>query len=265
MRRCLLLLLALLAALPAVAAERILALSPHACEILYAIGAGKDIVGAVDYCDWPPAAARIPRVGNYLGVNTEAALRLMPTLAITFDGSDPGLILLKRQGVRVMRSDPHSLDEILTDIMRIGRASGHTSGAAALVARLKKRIAAVKARSPKKKLPTFYEVWPKPLITPGRGSFITDVMERAGFHNIFAAVPGEAARVNLEGIIRARPSVVIVPGDKRDITVRRKYWRKWLGHDVQVIRVSHDLLSRPGPRIVDALDRLLAARLKLGR
>ena len=90
-------------------------------------------------------------------------------------------------------------------------------------------------------------------------------MERAGFHNIFAAVPGESVRVNLEGIIRAKPGVVIVPDDKRDIAARRKYWRKWLGHDVQVIRVSHDLLSRPGPRIVDELERLLAVRLKLGR
>jgi len=64
-------------------------------------------------------------------------------------------------------------------------------------------------------------------------------------------------------VIRARPMVVIVPDEKRDIAARRKYWRKWLGYDVPVIRVSHDLLHRPGPRIVDGLDHLLAARLKL--
>jgi len=263
MRRCLLLLVMLLAAFPAVAAERILALSPHACEILYAIGAGKDIVGAVDYCDWPPAAARIPRVGNYLGVNTEAALRLTPTLAIVFNAVDPGLIPLKRQGMRVLRSDPRNLKNILTDIKRIGEASGHQSGAAALVARLKKRIAAVQVRSPKKKLSAFYEIWSHPLLTPGRDSFLTDIMRRAGFHNIFATVPGEAARVNLESVIRAKPGVVIVPDKKHDFARRKAFWRKWLGHDVQVIRVSDDLLSRPGPRIVDGLDRLLAARLKL--
>ncbi len=263
MRRCLLLLLVLLAALPAVAAERILALSPHACEILYAIGAGKDIVGAVDYCDWPPAAARIPRVGNYLGVNAEAALRLAPTLAVVFNAADPGLILLKRQGMRVLRSDPRNLDDILTDIGRVGEASGHQAGAATLIARLKKRIAAVQARLPKKNLSAFYEIWSHPLLTPGRDSFLTDIMQRAGFHNIFATVPGESARVNLESVIRAKPTVVIVPDKNHDFTRRKAFWRKWLGHDVQVIRVSDDLLSRPGPRIIDGLGQLLAARLRL--
>ncbi len=261
MIRSLMLLFALLSAFPAAAAERILALSPHACEILYAIGAGKEIVGAVDYCDWPPEAARIPRTGNYLGVNAEAALRLKPTLVVAFNAADPGLIPLKRQGVRVVSSNPRNLNDILSDIRRIGEASGRTPEAVALVARLKKRIAAVRDRSPKRKLSAFYEIWPRPLLTPGRDSFLTDVMERAGFHNIFADVPGESVRVNLEGIIRARPMVVIVPDEKRNIAERRAYWRKWLGHDVQVIRVPHDLLHRPGPRIVDGLDRLLAARL----
>jgi ABC-type Fe3+-hydroxamate transport system substrate-binding protein len=265
MKRLWVLLFALLAAFPATAAERILALAPHACEILYAIGAGKEIVGAVDYCDWPPEAARIPRAGNYLGVNTEAALRLAPTLAIAFNAADPGLIPLKKQGIRVLVSDPRSLDDILTDIRRIGDASGHAPAAMALVARMRKRISAVRTRSPKRELPTFYEIWPQPLRTSGRDSFITDVMELAGFHNVFANVPGESARVNLESVIRAGPEVVIVPDEKRDITARRKYWRKWLGRKVRVIRVSHDLLHRPGPRIVDGLQQLLAARLRLGQ
>jgi len=265
MKRLFMLLCVLLAASPAVAAERILALSPHACEILYAIGAGKEIVGAVDYCDWPPAASHLPRVGNYLGVHAEAALRLAPTLAVAFNAADPGLIPLKQHGMRVLVSDPRSLDDILRDIRRIGTATGHKRTAIALAKRLEKRIAAVARRVPVHKLPAFYEIWPHPMLTPGRDSFITDMMERAGFHNIFASVPGETARVNMEGIIRADPKVVIVPDEKRNFATRKAFWRKWLGHNIQVIRVSHDLLHRPGPRIVDGLDRLLAARLQSGQ
>ncbi len=253
----------LLPALPAVAAERILALSPHACEILYAIGAGREIVGRVDYCDWPPEAAHIPRIGNYLGVSAEAALRLAPTLIIAFNAADPGLVPLRKQGMRILVSNPRSLEDILLDIKRIGVAAGHKAESMALIGRLKKRMAAVAMHAPERKLPAFYEIWPQPLRTPGRNSFITDIMQRAGFHNVFAAMPGESARVGLEGVIRARPLVVIVPDEKRDISARRQFWRRWLGRKIRVIRVSHDLLHRPGPRIVDGLDRLLAARLRL--
>jgi len=263
MRYALTLLFVLMVVSTAAAAERILALSPHACEILYAIGAGHEMVGAVDYCDWPPEASRLPRVGNYLGVNAEAALRLAPTLAVAFNAADPGLIPLKQHGMRVIVSDPRSLDGILTDIRRIGEAAGHKLESVVLAERLKKRMAAVAMHAPKRKLPAFYEIWPQPLRTPGRDSFITDIMQRTGFHNIFAAMPGESARVNLESVIRAKPLVVIVPDEKRDISERRQFWRKWLGHKIRVIRVPHDLLHRPGPRIVDGLDRLLAARLRL--
>ncbi|MDQ6984015.1 MAG: ABC transporter substrate-binding protein, partial [Ghiorsea sp.] len=79
--------------------ERILALAPHICETLYAIGAEKDIVGGVSYCDYPEAANHLPRIGAYNRINVEAAISLKPTLAIALNPQTPGLEKLRALGV----------------------------------------------------------------------------------------------------------------------------------------------------------------------
>jgi len=116
---------------PVIAAERILALSPHVCEMLYAIGAGDEVVGAVDYCDYPEAATRLPRVGSYTGINLEAALMLKPTMAI-ISGTSHQQAQLHQLGIRVVRSAPQSVDDVLADIRRLGRITGHAKQAKAL-------------------------------------------------------------------------------------------------------------------------------------
>ncbi|MCG8589710.1 MAG: ABC transporter substrate-binding protein, partial [Proteobacteria bacterium] len=103
------------------AEERILALAPHVAEILYAVGAGDSIVGAVRYCDYPPAAAALPVVGGYKAISVEAALRTRPTLAIALDASVEGGERLAALGVRVAYAHPQTVREALQDIERIGR------------------------------------------------------------------------------------------------------------------------------------------------
>ncbi len=243
--------------------ERILALAPHVCEILFAIGAGDEIVGAVDYCDYPVQARSVPRVGNYLGVNAEAALRLHPTVVIAFNGDDPGLALLRRHGARIMISNPHGLSDVIEDIMRIGRAVGREREAKRLAESIEGRLRAASALVPEKRIPVFYEIWPSPLMTPGKNSYITDLLRTAGFESVSSSIEAETARVGLEGIIRAHPQVVFVPDEARDVEARRRYWKRWLGQKVEVFALPDDLVHRPGPRLVDALERLVRIRLEL--
>ncbi len=250
-------LLWLCATSPAIAAERILALAPHACEILYAIGAEKDVVGAVSYCDYPDAAKSLPRVGAYNRINVEAALALKPTMAIVLDMQTPGIKQLEALGVTIIQSYPQKVDEVLRDIRRIGQLTGHHKQALQLANDLQHRLGKLDIQH--QQTPVFYEIWADPLITAGQHTFIHDVLKRMGLRNVFGDVQLEAPRVNIEAVIAAKPKVIIVPSEKRDVKKRTIFWRKWLGDDIRVISVNPDLLHRPGPRLLDGMEYLSKA------
>jgi len=240
------------------ATERILALAPHVCEILYAIGAGDEIVGGVDYCDYPEPAKHLPRVGDYTGINLEAALRLKPTMAV-ISGSSRQQEQLQALGIRVVRSAPQSVEAVLADIRRLGRLTGHARKAMVLATNMQQRLDRLtKARRGTSKR-AFYEVWNDPLQTVGGKGFINDLLQRAGLENVFASIPLETPRVNIEAVLHAAPDVIIIPSEHRDIAARRRFWKHWLGENIRIIVVNPDLIHRPGPRIIDGIEALRQA------
>ncbi len=243
----------LAAAASAHAAERVLALAPHVCEMLFAIGAGREIVGAVDYCDYPPAARALPRVGNYRAVHAEAALRLRPTLAIAMSPNISGLDTLKRFGVRVIVSDPKTVHEVGDEMARLGAILGHADEASAFVRRWHARLAELERTIPRPALRVFYEIWPSPLMAAGGRTFLNDVIRLAGGQNVFAAIALEAPRISAEAVVRAQPDAIVIPTEKRDLAARRAFWRRLLGARVCVVGVPFDALHRPGPRLLDGV------------
>ena len=253
--KSLLLLLLLLGCTQATAAERILALTPHVCEILYAIGAGDEVVGGVDYCDYPEAAMHLPRVGSYTGINLEAALRLKPTMAI-ISGTSAQKTQLEALGIRVIRSAPQSVDAVIADIVRLGKATGHDQQAELVAAAMRERLAALQKRRQTEPPRIFYEVWHDPLQTIGGKGFIQDILRRAGVDNVFASIPLETPRVNIEAVLHAAPDIVIIPSEHRDAAARKRFWKHWLGDDIRIIVVNPDLMNRPGPRIIDGIEAL---------
>ncbi|HXH72190.1 MAG TPA: helical backbone metal receptor [Mariprofundaceae bacterium] len=249
----------LLLPLHGLAAERILALSPHACEILYAIGAGSEAVGAVDYCDYPETAKRLPRVGTYDRIHAEAAMALHPTMAVALNDRTPGIAALRRLGVRIVISRPETVRGVFDDIERLGRLTGHAAAAAKLADSLRGRLKQLEADRPALPPKVFYELWPEPLMTLGGKGFMQDVLVEAGARNVFAGLPMENARVSIESVMRAQPSIIIVPAGTRDVEARRQFWRHWLGDGIRIVTVDPDLLQRPGPRLVDGIVQLRRA------
>jgi len=239
------------------AEERILALAPHACEILYAIGAQKSVVGAVSYCDYPQAAKSIPRVGAYNRINVEAAIALQPTLAIVLNEQTPGVEQLRDLGVKVVHSYPQEVTDVFLEIRRLGKLTGHVIEANQLADALELRLKKLETVVADQTIDVFYEIWPDPLLTAGKHTFIHDVLIRIGLRNVFGAIELEAPRVNLESVLSAKPQLVIVPSEKRDIAERTQFWKKWLGANIQVITVNPDLLHRPGPRLLDGMEELV--------
>jgi len=242
----------------AIAAERILALSPHACEMLYAIGAGDEIVGAVDYCDYPEPATHLPRIGSYTGINLEAALRLKPTMAV-ISATSRQKEQLQTLGIRVIRSAPQNVDGVLADIRRLGRLTGHVRQAETLAANMQQRLDRLARTAPKQPKKVFYEVWHDPLQTVGGTGFINDMLQRIGLNNVFASIRLETPRINIEAVLHAAPDVIIIPSEHRDVAARQRFWKQWLGDGVRIVVVNPDLLHRPGPRVLDGMEALQQA------
>jgi len=238
----------------AMANERILALAPHICEILYAIDAGQDVVGAVSYCDYPKAALNLPRVGAYNRINVEAAMALKPTMAVVMNIQTPGIKQLETLGVKIVQSYPQKVDEVIADIRRLGKLTGHQQQASILADHLQQRLNRLQKQQ--KKTSVFYEIWANPLLTAGQHTFIDDVLTKLGLRNVFGDVALEAPRVNVEAVIAAKPQIIIIPSEERNIKVRTAFWHKWLGKNIQVITVNPDLVHRPGPRLLDGMEYL---------
>ncbi|MDQ6986820.1 MAG: helical backbone metal receptor [Mariprofundaceae bacterium] len=251
--------LLLLLVSPALAAERILALTPAACEMMYAIGAGDELVGAGEYCDFPAAAKALPRVANYRQLYVEAALRQKPTLVIALSAALPGLDALKASGVRVFTSNPLSVADVMADMLHLGELSGHRRQAATAVAAMRKRLQALQKSSAKTKPRVFYEIWHEPLIAAGGGSLINSVLGDMGLQNVFADIPLEGPKVSVEAVLLAKPDIIMFAGDGH-VQARKRFWRKWFKEKaICFVETSADLLHRPGPRLVQGMQALHAA------
>jgi len=253
-RITLLLLLVSFSTASAWAEERILALSPHACEFLYAIDAGVDVVGISAYCDYPEAVKNKPVIANHSRLFSEASLRLNPTLIVASNSTLKGLQKLKQHGARVMVTHPENLQDIFDDLIRLGKQTGHEQQAIKLAGRMQKRLEAVQNRTTKR-LRVFFEVWSDPLMTEAGGSFITQVLSAAGGDNVFAVNHAETMRLNVESVVRANPEVIIIPSRSGNIEARKIFWKQWFP-TARVIAINPDLVSRPGPRIVDGIVQL---------
>jgi len=258
MKRLLLALLmaALFPATVTAAAQRVLALTPHACEMLYAINAGAQLVGGVSFCDYPAEANNLPRIGSYERINVEAALRLKPDLAVAMSRNVVGVEMLEKMGVAIVISNPTGFETMFDDILKLGSLTGHSVEATKLVQNLRERLQKVRSL-PRSEVPVFYEVWHDPMLTAGGPSFITDLIHEAGGRNVFADINVETPHVNVESVIRAKPELIVVPLEERSISDRRTFWERWLGKDkVRFAAINPDILHRPGPRLLDGLELL---------
>lgn len=244
-------LLTIVANSSAQAAERILALSPHSCELLGAIGAEQEVVGVSEYCDFPTTLADRPVVANHSRLFSEAALKLKPTLATVSNPALKMLPVLEKHGVQLLVTHPKTVEEIFDDLLRLGEATGHSAQAQQLVGSLRKQLEAIK-KSTKQRRRIFFEVWSNPLMTEAGRSFITEALKAAGGDNIFAGERQETMRLSIEAVVRAKPEVIIIPEGSSDIESRRKFWKKWLP-EAAIITINPDLISRPGPRIIKGI------------
>lgn len=250
-------------------AETVVSLAPSNTEILFAIGAGDQVIGRDEFSDYPQAAADIPTVGGGFGdYNLEAIVDLEPDLVLAAEINTPEQVkALSDLGLTVyLLANPTSLDEMYANLLILAELTGHVPETESLVAELKNRVAAVDETMAKAedKPTVFYELDatdPSAPWTAGAGTFIDTLISRAGGENIASDLEGQYLQISIEEILVRDPQVILLGDAAYGITPEslqdRSGWGNLSAVEADKIYAFDDnLASRPGPRLVDGLEEL---------
>lgn len=238
-------------------ATRIVSLAPDLTELAYDAGAGQDVVGTVSYSDYPPAARKLPRIGDAFSVDLERLVALQPDLILAWRGGTPVSLIgrLRALHLPVVVLGTHALTDIARNLELIGQATGHEvmarTAARAFLTGLGKLRKQYAGRVP---VSVFYEISATPLFTVGGQQSISRLIALCGGKNIFAELTQLAAPVSLAAVV-ARDPQVIFTGDDGDARSRLAAWQQF--REMTAVRhghlfiVSSDLTARATPRILE--------------
>jgi iron complex transport system substrate-binding protein len=251
----------------------IVSLSPGSTEMLFALGLGDSIVGVTDYCNYPPEAKQIERVGGYGTPNIEKLLDLSPDLVVAagFDRKDV-FQTLQKSGIRVLELRINNIDDMFQALQKIGDGTGKRRQAEDLVGSMQaelKNIATQTGNLRRQSPPSvFVELWDDPLTTVGGTSFLDDIISRAGGINVAHELPQPHLRISAEKVIEWNPDAIIVVHMARNASPTSQIAGRIGWSDMKAVQQGHiicdissDLLLRPGPRLIEGV-KVLAQRLR---
>jgi iron complex transport system substrate-binding protein len=247
--------------------QRLITLAPSNTEIVYALGIGDRLVAVSDYSDYPPEAATRPKVG-YIRVDIERVIGYNPDLVLATGAQRQQVTpQLRQRGLKVITLDPKNLENVFDNILLVGRATGQTAAAEKLVADLKARVKQIESRVRQAgtRPRVFFEL-DKSLFTVGPGSFIHDLIVRAGGENIAGDADRPYPQLSLEVLLQRDPEVIIITdigqygGETPESVRARPGWQSVSAvRNNRVVPINPDLVNRPGPRIVDGFEAIARA------
>ena len=249
-------------------AQRIVSLAPSNTEILFALGAGSQVVGRDSFSDYPAEALSVTDIGaTYEALNTELIVSLKPDLILLAEVNAAEQVkTLEDLGLTVYYlKNPTTLEEMYANLEIVAQLIGRQPEAAELIESLKARVAAVdeKIMPLSSRLSIFYEIDatdPAKPYTAGKGTFITLLIDRAGGYNIAADLDGYP-QLSLEQVVAADPMFIILGDSAYGVTpesiATRPGWENLSAvKNNQIFPFDDNLVSRPGPRLVDGLEAL---------
>lgn len=244
-------------------AQRIIALSPGATELLYAAGAGQQIVAAVSFSDYPEAAKALPRIGAYDRFDMEAILAAKPDLIIAWKEGNPReqVAQLRALGVPVYHGDQRNFEDIAGTIQRLGVLAGTEQQANQEAERFLSRIRELRQQyASAEPVRTFYQVWVNPLMTANAKHFIGHAISLCAGENIFGDLQRLTPRISKEAVLAANPEVIVAGGMDEDDPGWLEDWRVY--ENLQAVQknnlyfVPPSTLQRPSPRLLEGITLL---------
>ena len=246
---------------------RVVSLAPSITEILFSLGLDEQIVGVTEFCDYPGAAKSKAKVG-YANPSVEAIIALRPELVLApKDFLRPDLEgKLGQLKIPIFVLDARTVEDIPLQIHTLGQMFEKTSAANDVAQRIRQRMAEIRAKVeglPAKRV--LYVLNSQPLITVGPGSFIHQMIGLAGGINIAAQTGVAYPKLSMEAVLKDDPEVLIFPSGEVETVPRseQQQWQRW--NSLSAVKqqrfheVSSNLLNRPGPRVVQALEQLARA------
>ena len=236
-------------------AERIISLAPSVTELLFAIGAGSQVVGVIEYSDFPPEAKTLQVVGRFDLLDIEKILELEPDLIIGWKSGNPRTSIeqLKRLGLSVYLVELNDLPSISTQMESLSKLAGTTIEAKEAINHFNQTYESLVTQySNRESVRTFYQVWESPIITTGGQELMNDIIELCSGENIFNAIDQIAPKVSLEAVIIANPEVIIGSGVGLTRPEWLNDWESWPSlkavSEEHVYFIPPDLVQRQTPR-----------------
>ncbi len=248
--------------------QRIVSFGPSITEILFALGLEEKVVGVEDYSDYPEAAKSKPKIGNAFNPSLEKIVELEPDLVLTVKQEQLNMEL-DALGIKFMVLDPKDIDGILGDIELVGEITGTKKRAEELIEDMQDSISQVIAQvKDAPKVSVFFIIDATDLTLPwtaGTGSFIDALITMAGGENIAAKGQGAWVQFSLEQIVSSDPEIIIIqtmtggiPTVSKEVLEKNPAWGEMTAVKQGKIRfIDGDLVSRPGPRIVQGLEAMV--------
>jgi iron complex transport system substrate-binding protein len=252
--------------------QRIVSLAPSNTEVLFATGAGDQVVGVTEYCNYPPEVQNLEQIGGFSAktISVEKIVALEPDLVLSVgEIQQPVIEALERVNITVVALDPDTFDDVYASIGLVGRLTGHEEEAAQVMVEMKDLVASVTGKvaiiPQEERLRVYWEVFDEPRMTAGPSTFQGQLIELAGGINIFADVTEGYPQINDEEVIERNPAVIMgadTMGDKLtlDLVAQRSGWDQV--EAVQNGRIhlfDGDTVSRAGPRLTQALEAMAKA------
>ncbi|MBE8594684.1 cobalamin-binding protein [Pseudomonas sp. MAFF 301449] len=238
----------------ALAVERVVSLAPSLSEIVVELGAADLLAGVLDGGERPADLAKVPSVGHYGQLDMERLLSLNPDLILLWPGSvgPAQREQLQRLNIPVYIAEPHSLEQLTTQVQAIAEQVGRAEAGRQLAARLRQRLAGLRQRYQQAEpVRVFYQVWDQPLYTVGGGQIISDALNVCGARNVFDDLKLPAPQVSIESVLQRDPELILV-GDQAQLEA----WKVWPLMAARVRVVPDKGLERPSGQMLEAVARL---------
>lgn len=237
---------------------RLVSLAPNMTEILFALGAGDRVVGVTRFCNFPPEAATREKVGGYTDISLEKVLSLSPDLVVvpTGPGAAAAVRALERSRIPVYWSRVDGIDDTLRTLREVGTLLGVPARGESLAAGLQREIASVPPPAARPRVLVL--VGAHPLVAAGPGTYLDELVRRAGGDNVVTSNPGSFASLSEEAVSALAPGVILdlaMAGERLPATLLAR----WKAAGVRVVPLKGDLYLRPGPRLAQAFRDVAAA------
>jgi ABC-type Fe3+-hydroxamate transport system substrate-binding protein len=242
-------------------ARRVVSLIPAATELLFAIGAGPLVVGRTQYCDFPPAAQAVPNLGDGIKPSVEAVVAQRPDLVVLYNSGQNAAVAgrLRDLGIPSLRINTDALSSVPRVARMLGVLTGHHPEADSLVAVFDTALAHATRNTSAGRPRVLLLVWEQPPMTIGRGSFLSELIERAGGDNLFHDVTASSGVVSIEAVAARNPDLIFTTAEGPAAFATRPEWQVVPAvRERRFLRVTGSEFNRPSPRAPAAIRQLSA-------